>query len=444
MRNVEFANAEGGIVMKRFVLVLMLIVAVAAPQWAGAQPKEANPVNAGAGSISLLAHIDFVSRYSKADKDHGWKGYESYNMEAVVLGLAGKIGDNISWIITEELNFSGVDGAYRTSQADYLMPAAKNTNNDDSAHLLDAQVRFHIGPNFMLTVGRFLPPTSMTWTPHMMKSLHAINYPLVNGSGLQNGMGIPGFPAPFLPMPLYQTGVMLTATYEGLKFEIGSFNGTDTIGGFGSLGATGGQVGWAPLGVMNTMDIDKSKGTAMKLSFDTEGFHFGGWYYGEAANVQLYDPAMIKAGTPKVGRITEDGTIAQFGLEADFNSEFLFVQAQYLNTHLDLRDKHVPNVFQWGWYGLVGVHLAKGLDLVGRYDYFMYDGDGKILTGTYNLLTSKFVANEKMNEETQAMVGIHYAVNENVTVGVDYTWKWIENWKPNTNELSAIVEMNLF
>jgi hypothetical protein len=237
--------------MKRFVLIVLLMAALIAPQMAGAQPKDASPVNSGGGSISLLAHIDIVGRYSKEDHNNGWKGYESYNTEFVVIGLAGKLGDYVSWVITEELNFMGPQASYNTYQADSSTGA---WNNDDAAHLLDAQVNFHLGPNFMITVGRFLPPTSMTWTPHMMKSLHAINYPLINGSGLQDGIGRPGFMAPFIPMPLYQTGAMVTASYEGLKFQIGTFNGTENLGGFGAHGV--GPL--AVYGIMNTLDVDKS------------------------------------------------------------------------------------------------------------------------------------------------------------------------------------------
>lgn len=398
--------------MKRYLVIMLLACAMAVPGMAFSQD-----VAAGGGSISLHAHIDFVGRFSAEDDDDDYNGYESYNLEFAVIGLAGTIGDNVSWVLTEATAFAGPAAGLQTWGASNLQAMGGGANNNAvGSSLLDARINFHMGEYFMVSMGRFIPPTSMTWNPHLMKVMHTINYPLMNGSGFQGGGGL------MVPLPMYQTGVMLSIYLGPVTFMAGNFNGTDVVGGIGNV---------MPLGMNNIVDIDKTKGTQMKLAFDAEGFHIAGWYYGEEASVTLWNPAMVNTLTPKAGRIREDGTIQQWGVEFDMNTELVFAQAQYLNTRLDMDDENVDDLWQAGWYVLLGMNVTDQFQLLGRYDFMDYDNEEVLIS-------------DRRDEEQWAMAGMNYLVNENVTVGVNYTWRWLENEHANLNELAFITEMNLF
>ena len=249
--------------MKKNLLLVLLALALLIPG-----PTQA-AVEAGAGNITLLAHIDFVGRYSAEDTDEGWMGYETYNTEFVVLGLAGQVGDNVSWVVTQAFTFIPQGSLYSEALSE-----GTASNEITTAMLLDARINVHLGESLMLSAGRFIPPTSMTWAPHQMKNLHTINYPLINGSGLQalySG-------AAMIPLPMYQTGVMLTGMMGPVTLQVGSFNGSEIVGGPNTLALTGSPI--AIGGLSNIGDIDKTKGMAYKLALDMESFHFGGWYYG--------------------------------------------------------------------------------------------------------------------------------------------------------------------
>ncbi|HUT52906.1 MAG TPA: hypothetical protein VM658_05910 [bacterium] len=397
----------------RKILMALLAAAVLIPGLARAD------VNAGAGNIVLLGHIDFVGRYSADDVDEGWNGYDTYNLEFAVLGVAGQVGDNVDWVITEAFVFQPY-GSLASALAN--IDATQNTNAV-TASLLDARINIHLGENLTFSAGRFIPPTSMTWNPHLLKAMYTINYPLLNGSGLQNVA---------IPLPIYQTGVMLTAKMGPASLMIGNFNGSDIVGGTGLLpfGAiptrpphAGGIV---PLGLSNVMDIDKTKGTSVKLAVDSEGLHAGGWYYGEQASVKLRDPV---APYPRI--IADDANIEQWGAELCYNSDLLILQGQYLSTRLNFNDPHTKILYQSGWYVLLGANIGDQGQAFARYDYFDYDN-------------KKVIANDAHDQEAATTIGGNYNINDNTKVGVNYTFRDIEGWDANTDELAVIVEVNLF
>jgi hypothetical protein len=397
--------------MKKLVLSAILL-ALLIPAMAFAEDKP--PVS----NVMILGHIDFVARYSSPDwngADNDWDGYETYNLEHAVVGVAGRLGTNVDWAIVEAFAFTGPFGPANSAAA--VADGGDGWNNDASGYLLDARMDWHLTENFTVTAGRFIPPTSMTWAPHMMKVVHTINYPLINNGGLVGMM---------LPSPMYQTGVMLTAKASGLSFQVGNFNGSETVGGmeFNDV---------AILGLDNTMDIDKTKGTAFKVAYDGEGFHAGGWYYAEEAGVRmdLFDGATL------LGHKTVDGQIDQWGAEAGYTSDAFLLQGQYLSSTFDDLDRSIPGVkktkndlVQSGWYGLVGAQ-ASGVQLIYRFDQVYYDSEGAL---------PSFVP----NDENAHTVGVNYLVNPNVTVGLNYVWRQIDGWDANTNELGFIMEANLF
>ena len=199
----------------------------------------------------------------------------------------------------------------------------------------------------------------------------------------------------------------------------GNFNGSDVVGGADLVPG-----GLAPLGISNTLDIDKTKGTLGKLAIDTNGIHFGGWYYGEEASVALNTPA----GVPVV---RSDGSIVQWGLELAYNSDSIVAQAQYLSTTVDFEDDAIDDdLIQDGWYGLLGANVGP-VQIVGRYDYFDYDDE-------------KIIATNRRDEEAATTLGVNYPINDNATLGANYTWRNIEDLDSNQDELAVIMEVNLF
>ena len=389
--------------MRKNVLLGIMMAALLLP---GAVMAE---VAAGAGNITLLGHIDFVGRYSAEDEDEGWNGYETYNLEFAVLGIAGTVGDNVDWVITQAFAFTGPFGS--------LNSEAGEATNDEDAALLDARINWHMTDSLTLSAGRFIPPTSMTWNPHLLKGLCTINYPLLNGGGLQGSqITLMDGKNLFIPMPMYQTGVMLTGSFGPTQLMVGHFNGNDIYGGAEGLIDVP--------GLNNTMDIDKTKGTLVKITGGSGGMHAGVWYYAEEVSIKPDTSAW------------RDSNINQWGIELAQMSESYVVQFQYLSTVLDPEDDGADDLEQSGWYLLVGGNVGP-VQVVARYDYFDYDMEEA-------LLDTPLLVSDKMNEESATVLGFNYNINANTILGLNYTWRNVEDWDANTDELSMIIEMNLF
>lgn len=401
--------------MKKNLMLVLLALALLIPG-----PTQA-AVEAGAGNITLLAHIDFVGRYSEEDmeSDEAWQGYETYNLEFAVLGLAGTVGDNVSWVVTQAFTFIPNGSLYSEAAAEGL-----EDNNAVGSGLLDARINVHLGENLMISAGRFLPPTSMTWAPHQMKNLHTINYPLINGSGLQGWQTTAAMNV-LMPLPTYQAGVMLTGMMGPVTIQVGSFNGSGIYAG----SDVGGIDIWGP---NNMIDVDKTKGMAYKLSLDMESLHVGGWYYGETAAVTYPNGSAD-------GVDTWDGKIDQWGAEVAYTTEMFLVQGQYLSSTLDAMDSAVDDdLVQTGWYALAGVNLGPA-QLVYRYDVINYDEE--------NLFDDDPIAptmTEDNNEESAQTIGLNFTVNENTTAGLNYTIRDVEDWDAETDEWAFILEVDLF
>lgn len=374
--------------MKKLVL-LGILLALCVPALALAEDKPAGPP-----PVVVLGHIDFVGRFSSpdwVDASENWNGYETYNLEHAVLGVAGRLGNNVDWMIVYAFAFDGPFGPYNSMMG--------MSTNDSDGMLLDARIDWHLNDMITLSAGRFIPPTSMTWAPHLMKVMHTINYPLINNGGLAGNL---------IPSPMYQTGVMATFKSSGLSVQVGNFNGSEIVAG---------QEGLGIFGLNNTRDIDKTKGTAAKIAYDAQGLHVGGWYFGEEVGI---------AGG------SMDSKLDQWGAEVGFENENLILQGQYLSSNLDAKDKVVKdNLVQDGWYGLVGVQ-ASGVQLLYRYDTVNFDNDNVMYDANF------------IDHENAHTVGINYLVNPNVTAGINYVWRQIDDYDANTNELAFILEANMF
>ena len=136
--------------MKKLLGIFAILTLLAIPVGLYAQ------VEAGAGAIKLGVHIDTGYRYSAESNNNPdsndvyWQGYETFNVENVILGLSGKVGDKVTWKINEALVL-GTSG---------------------TATLLDANVEWKPIDQVGIIVGRQLLPTALANAPHMIKILH--------------------------------------------------------------------------------------------------------------------------------------------------------------------------------------------------------------------------------------------------------------------------------
>ncbi len=386
--------------MKKLMIAGMLIVAMAVPALASAA------VEAAAGNISLHGHIDYVYRYSQEDKDEGWPGYDTQNLETAALGISGQVGDNVSWLVSYAFAFAGPSAAMQS------VAASDDTNNMTGGALLDARINLNLMDSVQLSFGRFIPPTSMTWCPHKMDTLHTVNYPLVHGSGIFGGMA--------LPLPMYQTGMMLTAMMGPAQVMIGGFNGNQFVGGNDIA------TPYLP-GNNNIMDVDRNKGILAKVAVSQQGMHFGGWYYAE-------DASMVAGRINNVAttRGTVDGKAARWGLEAAYTANNLLLAGEYISSTFDAQDSAIDDdLIQNGWYLTAGYTMSQ-VQFVLRYDDMNYDVEEGVIAGEDN------------NQEQATTIGINYFLNEQTTVGLDYTMRDPEDVDANTDEIALIIELDLF
>lgn len=409
--------------MRKFWLIGLLAMALAAPGVVGAD------VAAGAGNVTLFGHIDFVGRYSAEDNwdqddlqtdgiTEVWPGYESYNVEFAVLGIAGQLGDNVTWVITNAFAFLGPIAPLQTALAgvDEDFQGANMVNHG----LLDARIDWMLTDSVVLSAGRFIPPTSMTWNPHLMKVLHTINYPLINGSGLQ----VLNTHVPTIPLPMYQTGVMLTVKMGAASIMVANYNGMEiTDSNPDNFG-----------GMNNTMDIDKSKGTSVKLAAGSDAMQGGVWYNAEKIGYKRYN---LGAAPPVSTDGIIDGDLTQWGVEISYNAEAFMLQGQLLSTTLDQLDSGKDDIEQTGWYVLAGFNAGPA-QIVARYDYFDYfEGEDLDGDGVDEL-------DDGSDEESAITLGVNYGINDNTTLGVNYTMRDVEDWDTTTDEIAVIIEANLF
>jgi len=226
-----------------------------------------------------------------------------------------------------------------------------------------------------------------------------------------------------LPLPMYQTGVMGTAAMGPLSIQLAGVDGTNISA---APDVWGNPVIQMP-GLNNTGDIDRGKGTAVKLGLNMDAFQAGVWYYGEEVS---YKPGA----DPTLARL--DANLTMWGIEAGMENDMLILQAQYLSTVLDPRDDVLrKDIEQSGWYLLGGVKLLGQAAIVARYDYINYD------------VGEEWWLDKKSNEESALTMGVNYHLNDNTCVGLNYTWWWVEArplTKTNPTELAVILEVDLF
>ena len=176
--------------MKKILGIMLAIVFFAAPALTFAQ------VDAAAGSIKMGVHLDvsyLLSGESNEDPDEdeiGWTGYDSVNLQDVIIELNGKVGDRISFLIIQALvvenwtanvvdPVAGVSGPVIDIHKDLAVPPIP----------LEAWINFKIIDQLGFKFGKQITPTLVANTgAHVAAVIHTVNPPLI----AQNSFGLSG------------------------------------------------------------------------------------------------------------------------------------------------------------------------------------------------------------------------------------------------------------
>jgi len=374
--------------------------------------------------MHIGAHIDFVGRYSMEDNDKPdedtpewekmeepyWGGYETLNMEAAVIYLTGKLGDKVSYAIGEALVMPVYEG-------DSVTPVP-------GATLLDARITWNITESIALKMGRYIPATSMSVSPHRLSIHHLVDPPMmIKGSGYLLNL---------IPLPRFQTGVGISVESGPTIISWDFFNGNEV------------------LSPDSLSDVDRCKGGVFKVAVNGGGFHAGVYYLNEQSDSDDTINFEIMPGIPMEIKLNNNN-VTQWGMELAYTSERIIAAFEYLDTVLDLRDTDVPDLKQMSYYFLAGAGLGPA-QLVLRYE-FAEAGYDEFL----NDMAGGAVLGNVPDQQVNYTLGVNYSLNDNTTIALNYAWRHPElyeadfDWDgdtedvdwPDINEASILVELDL-
>jgi len=377
-------------------------------------------VEAAAGSITIGAHFDAAFRYSAEDKDKvvngetvDW-GYETFNGEALILALSGKIGDKVNWRFQEA----------------FVLPTY--ANYDDGMDVepwlitpitLEACAQWKPIDQLGITIGRVLVPTAIANVPHMLKVHHTANPPLIITGGFNGALW---------PLPTYQTGVALDVNFAGINLNYMLYNG--------ELEGQDFTFGGSDLAI----DVDKSKGGNVALTYN--GDVGPGKLTARAFYFQEYSDITddLAAGLG----VDDDASISGWGIGVMYNADNYFGGVEYITNTLDPEDPDnpaTPNIDEsetqtgYGYYVLLGGRFSS-IEFAFRYDFIDW---------------SDLDAHKDKDTETWYNIALSYLINDNATIGIGYTIKQPEKPDddtatpvdeseiPNIDELQVFLELDL-
>ncbi|GEM_PF-1471274 len=386
------------------------------------------------GAIHIGAHIEFTGRYSSEDNKHDksdsilekieepyWSGYETFNLEAAVVYLTGKVGDRITWVFGEALTMQTYDlGAIGSDIEEGIEGRA---GNDEviparAATLLDARIIWNISEGITLNMGRYIPGTSMSMSPHRLAVHHLVDPPMFIKAG--------GYGFHLIPLPRYQTGMGMSAEFGPATVSWDFFNG-NVLANPDSLS-----------------DVDRCTGGVLKAAVDRGGFHAGLYYlndmgavedvsipikfipnipdviYGETEPEPVSLEELVNELMPTHEDIIldEDNNLTQWGLELAYTTNRIIAAFEYLDTMLDLKDTGVPDLKQQSYYFLLGGKVGP-VDLIFRYE-FADAGYDEYLDG---LKGRKASENDISDQQVNYTLGVNYEINDNTTIALNYAWR---------------------
>jgi hypothetical protein len=422
--------------MKNFCLISLALALLVVPLSLSGQVE---PV---AGEMTIGALVEFAGRYSgedntKPDEDTTewkklekpyWSGYETFNMETAVIYLTGKVGDKVSYSIGEALVMPVYEG-------DLVTPVADAT-------LLDARITWNITESIALNMGRYIPGTSMSVSPHRLSVHHLVDPPMMIKGG--------GYRLRLIPLPRFQTGVGISAGFGPALVSWDFFNGTE-VKNPDSL-----------------TDVDKCKGGVLKVAVNGGGFHAGVFYLSERSDSDNTINLQILTGAVPLSIQLDDSYVTQWGLELAYTSKRFIAAFEYLDTVLDFLEDdtkfdgvtvhNAPDLKQLSYYLLFGGNVGPA-QIVFRYEFaeagydeFLNDIDGWGLSGDVS------------DQQVNYTLGVNYSINDNTTIALNYAWREPEEpedikdfadmdgdgdiddleWDfPDINELSVMIELDM-
>jgi hypothetical protein len=298
-----------------------------------------------------------------------------------------------------------------------------------TATLLDAKLTWSITDSIKMNMGRYIPHTSMSMAPHMLKVHHLVNPPMmITGGGYVESSLLTGGVV-LIPLPRYQTGIGVEAAVGPAIITWDLFNGSELVGAQDNL-----------------TEMDKCKGGVIKAAFDSGAFHGGLYYLNERSDLSAVGGVLTLAGITVTG--VDDNDVTQMGIELSYMSDRFGVIIEYLDTNVDLMDTDVPDLHQNAYYVLGSVGLGP-VDIVLRYDYaeagideFIDDIDGMDAD-----------EDDVFDNQTDYTLGVNYGLNDFTTVALNYAMRQPEVPDveiggddisyPNIDEISIMVEMDL-
>lgn len=400
-----------------------------------------------AGSVTVGVHIDFVGRYSVEDNRDGvggptdpdskayepdainWPGYETLNMEAAVVYLSGKVGDKVSWVIGEALTMPA-------------HPVGEVVATGGVATLLDARIIWNLTDSIALNLGRYIPATSMSVSPHRMSVHHLVDPPMmIKGTG---------YALSLVPLPWFQTGAGISIGMGPATISWDLFDGSQVAGSPNSLS-----------------DVDKCKGGVIKVAVDSGNIHAGFWYLNERSDMSDLDLDPVPIAKIQSGDSVfiadmnlNDNDVTQWGLEVAYTTDKIILAAEYLDTVLDPMDESISimsgstavatteadDLKQQSYYILAGVGLGP-VDLILRYEFAEAGIDDML----------DLDEDEISDQQTNTTIGVNYGINDYTTLAINYAMKAPEGYKadidgdgdlddidlPNIDEWSMMVELDL-
>ena len=429
--------------MKRMLGIILAIAFLVAPAITLAQ------VTTAAGSMKFGAHVDvgyYVSNESNKDPDAdeiGWRGYDTVNLQDVIIDLNGKVGDRVSYRILQALVVDAWDGGMSAPAPGppAIGPIANIGRSPYTPDLpLEAWINIKIIDQLGFKFGKQITPTLIANTgAHLAKVIHTVNSPLI----AQNSFGLAELGSDslvtaltFLRLPLSVTGASAIISFSGVEIVYTQFD---------EWLQQGGAPAASPLYVYdNGFDSNKTKGGNVMVGYNGQvgsgKLNARGFYFDEKTELWAWNPMATQA------------TFSGWGLGAMYNADKFFAGGEYATATLKYDTDVDPDKNTQSGYYLIAGGRFSSIEVVYRLDAMDYNNYKK--GDLYAVLAAGDVDPASVDNEMWHTIGVNYLINDQTTLLLNYVIKSPErpkaydgaNWEkiklPNPNEFSLLLEVD--
>jgi len=433
--------------MKKLLGIILAIVFLVAPALTFAQ------VEAAAGSMKFGAHVDvsyLVSGEDNKDPDLdeiGWAGYDSVNLQDVIIDLNGKIGDRVSYRILQALVVENwVANVIDVSAVDLIGPVMDIHKDLGMPPLpLEAWINVKIIDQLGFKFGKQITPTLIANTgAHIADVIHTVNFPLI----AQNSYGLNAIASSQLVpalagvrLPLSVTGASAILSFSGVEIVYTQFDKwLQPAGADATFGVTEGDNGY---------DSNKTKGGNVMVG-----------YNGQVGSGKLNARAFYFDEDTELWPVTGDGNPnfarnSGWGLGAMYNADKFFAGGEYATSTLkyqkDFPLLDINKNTQSGYYLIAGGRFSS-IEVVYRLDSMDYNNFKT--DDLYPVPAAGDIKPTSVDGEIWHTIGVNYLVNDQTTLLLNYVIKSPEraqgwdgaDWKkvklPNTNEIALLLEVD--